>query len=98
MTSVLVTARPSRWRRRARTAGRVTLAAVLIALHLAVGVVVLAVRITHVIVTATATQVAYAELYLAQRTGRPALGQAAGIALTTAFAAEFRTAHHANTH
>lgn len=97
MPAVLIAARPSPWQRRARTTGRYALALAVAVLHLAVASIVLPLRITHVILGMAATQAAYTELYLASKTGRQPLGQAAGVALTTAFAHEFRTAYHANT-
>lgn len=97
MPAALITTHPSRWRRRARTAGRIAASAAVTVLHLVVAVIVLALRITYAVITVTATAAAWTELYLAQHTGRPALGQVAGVALITAFGAGFRDAYHATT-
>lgn len=98
MPTPVITAKPSPWRRHARTSGRITLAAAVVAAHLLLAAIVLAFRIAHVIASLAATGAAYAELYLASKTNRPALGQAAGVAITAAFAQEFRTAYQANGH
>lgn len=97
MPAALITTHPSRWRRRSRTAGRIALTSAAIVLHLVVAVIVLALRITYAAITVTATAAAWAELYLAQRTGRPALGQTAGVHLAAAFTTGFRDAYHATT-
>lgn len=98
MPAPVITSQPSPWRRHARTSGRIALAAAVVAVHLLIAAVVLAFRITHVIASLAATGAAYTELYLAKRSGRPALGQAAGVAITAAFAAEFRTAYSSTSH
>lgn len=97
MRPQLITAQPPQWRRAARTVGRWLLAVVEIAAHLAIAVIVLAARIAHVTTTVIATHTAYAELYLAQRTGRPPLGQAAGVSIAQAFADSARTAYRQTT-
>jgi hypothetical protein len=87
-----VTAKPSRWQAAVRAARRGTVAATVLAAHLLLALAVVVLRIARVIVTIAATLAAWAELYLAQRTGKPPLGQTAGAGIAAAFAAEFTTA------
>jgi hypothetical protein len=89
MPAVVITMQPGRWQRRARAAGRAVVGCLLLALHLAMAVVVLAVRIPYTLLGIFARTAATAELALAARTGRTPFGQTAGVALAAAFVAEF---------
>lgn len=97
MPAVLVTTQPTRWQRRARIARRYALAVAVTVLHLVVAAVVLPLRIAHVILSMAATRAAYAELYLATKTGRSPLAQAAGVAFAAALADGFRDGYKTTT-
>jgi hypothetical protein len=101
MPAAVITTQPTRWQRRARAAGRLAVDVLLIVLHLAVAVVVLAVRIPYTLLGIFARAAATAELALSTRTGRTPFGQTAGVALAAAFVAEFtagvRTGWHTAT-
>lgn len=92
MTTPLIVIRPRPWRRYARTSGRLSVATGVLLAHLVIAAIVLATRITYVIVKLAAVHAAYLELYLSKRTGKPALGQSAGRALAAAFTDEFHRA------
>lgn len=93
-----VVARPSRWQRTTRAVRRAVIAGTVLAAHLAIGLAVLVLRIARVIVTIAATLASWLELYVADRTGKPPLGQTAGAGITAAFADEFTRAraHYAH--
>lgn len=93
MTTVITTA-PRPWARRTRAAEQAVTAVLLLAAHLAVAVIVLAIRIPYTLLGMAARTAARLELRLSAATGRPPLGQTAGVALAGAFAAEFRAAYH----
>lgn len=97
MPAVLVTTQPTRWQRRVRAAGRHAVGGLLLALHLTVAVIVLAVRIPYAALGIAARGAARAELWLAAFTGRRPLGQTAGVALAAAFTDEFITAYRQTT-
>jgi hypothetical protein len=96
MPSTLIITQPTGWRRRTRQAGRVARDGVLLALHLAVAVIVLAVRIPYTLLGIAARSAAAAELALTARTGRRPLGQTFGVVIAAAFTHEFATAARAN--
>lgn len=91
--TVTITSQPTAVGRRARVATRLLLAVAVIVLHVVVAAVVPPLRILRVVVNAAATHAAYAELYLASKTGHRPLGQTAGFAVADAFATEFRTSY-----
>jgi len=94
----LITAKPTRWQRLLRATRSVAVAGTVLTAHVALGVFVLVLRIARVIVTIAATIAAWLEMYLADRTGKPPLGQTAGMGIAAAFTSEFRTAraHYAH--
>jgi hypothetical protein len=85
----LITAAPTRWQRAVRATRRAAVNGSVFAAHFALGLVVLVLRTARVVVTICATLAAWLELYLAERTGKPPLGQIAGMGIATAFADEF---------
>jgi hypothetical protein len=85
----LITATPNRWQRAVRTTRTAAVNGSAFAAHLALGLAVLILRTARVVVTICATLAAWLELYLAQRTGKPPLGQIAGMGIATAFNDEF---------
>lgn len=93
MAPVLITTQPGPWRRRTRTAGRYAAAGALLVLHLAVAVIVLAIRIPYTLITPLAHAAARAELRLSARTGQAPIGQTVGVAIAHAFLTEFAAAH-----
>ena len=97
MAAVLITSQPGRWQRRARTVSRAAVRGLLLALHLAVAVVVLAVRVPYTLLGIAARTAATAELRLSARTGRTPLGQTAGVALAHAFVTEFAAGYRTAT-
>lgn len=97
MRPQLITTQPLRWQRRTRVAGRAVGDVVLLIVHLAVAVIVLAVRVPYTLLGIAARAAARAELALSARTGRPPLGQIAGMTLAIAFVTEFRTAYRQTT-
>jgi hypothetical protein len=92
MHPYLITARPNRWQRTLRCVRRATVTGSVLAAHVVIGLVVLIVRSARVVVTIAATLASWGELYLAERTGRPALGQIAGMGVAAAFSEEFNRA------
>jgi hypothetical protein len=98
MPHALITTQPGPWRRRTRRAGQAAVSGLLLALHLVVAVLVLAIRIPYALITPIARAAAGAELRLSARTGRAPLGQTAGVTLAAIFAHEFITAHRQNSH
>lgn len=94
MATVVISAVPGVWQRRTRAAGRAVTTGLIVTLHLVLAAMVLTVRISYAVLGMLARTVATAELRLSVLTGRTPLGQTAGVALTTALAAEFRTAYH----
>lgn len=98
MHPFLITAKPTRWQRAVRRIRRVAVAGTVLAAHIGLGAVVLVLRIARVIVTIAATLAAWLEMYLAERTGRPPLGQTAGAGIAAAFTTEFTEAraHYAH--
>lgn len=95
MHPYLITARPNWWQRAVRSIRRAAVTATVLAAHLALGAVVLILRTARVVLTVTATLAAWLELYLADRTGKPPLGQLAGMGIATAFTEEFARARAA---
>lgn len=89
MHPFLIHARPNRWQRAVRTIRTAAVTGSVFAAHLALGLVVLILRTARVVVTICATLAAWLELYLAQRTGKPPLGQIAGMGIAAAFNDEF---------
>lgn len=87
MPRLLVARAPTPWR-------RVLLTVLAVAAHLALGLLVMGLRVARVIVSVATEAVAHAEQALAARTGRTALSQTGITALTAAFVQEFRTAYH----
>jgi len=98
MHPFLITAKPTRWQLLLRATRRAAVAGTVLAAHVGLGAVVLVLRIARVIVTIAATLAAWLEMYLADRTGRPPLGQTAGMGIAHAFTNEFTTAraHYAH--
>jgi hypothetical protein len=92
MHPYLITAKPSRFQRAVRAARRAAVTGTVLAAHLALGAVVLILRTARVIVTIAATIAAWLEMYLAERTGKPPLGQSAGMGIAAAFTDEFNRA------
>jgi hypothetical protein len=92
MHPYLITAAPNRWQRAVRWSRRAAVTGMVLAAHLALGLVVLTLRTALVVVTICATLAGWLEMYLAQRTGRPPFGQVAGMGVAAAFTDEFRTA------
>lgn len=97
MPAVLITSQPGRWQRQARTAGLAAVNVLLLALHLLVAVLVLAVRIPYTLLGIAARAAATAELRLSARTGRTPLGQTIGVTIAAAFTHEFRAGYTAAT-
>jgi hypothetical protein len=98
MHPYLITASPNRWQQAVRWSRHAAVTGSVLTAHLALGAVVLTLRIARVIVTICATLAAWLEMYLAEHTGRPPLGQTAGMGIATAFNDEFRAtrAHYAH--
>jgi hypothetical protein len=98
MHPFLITAKPSRSQRAVRRIRCAAVTGTVFAAHMALGAVVLVLRIARVIVTIAATIAAWLEMYLAERTGKPPLGQTAGMGIAHAFTSEFTAAraHYAH--
>lgn len=97
MPAVVITSQSGRWRRRARTAGRAVVGVLLLAVHMLVAALVLAVRVPYTLLGIPARAAATAELALSARTGRTPLGQTVGVTIAAAFTAEFRAGYTAAT-
>jgi hypothetical protein len=97
MPHVLITTQPGPWQRRTRAAGRAAASGLLLALHLAVAVLVLAIRIPYTLLGIAARTAATTELRLSARTGRDPLGQTIGVALAAAFVTEFAASYRRTT-
>lgn len=89
MHPYLITASPNRWQQAVRWSRHAAVTGSVLTAHLTLGLVVVVLRTARVIVTICATLAAWLELYLARRTGRPPLGQVAGMGIATAFTEEF---------
>jgi hypothetical protein len=87
MPRLLVARAPTPWR-------RVSLTVMAITAQLALGLLVMALRIVHAIDTLITDTAVHAEQAVAARTGRPALSQTGIGAIASAFVTEFRTAYH----
>lgn len=92
MHAYLITAKPSRWQRCARTARAWTLRTLTAPLLLALGLTVLALRCARPLINLLADAAARTELEVSLRTGLPALGATIGAHLTAEFVREFRRA------
>lgn len=93
----VITTKPNPWRHHALTTARLAGTGAILTLHLALAAVVLTIRTAYALLGVLARAAAYTELYLATRTHRPALGQAAGASIAKALANEFRTAYQQTT-